>query len=479
MKLIDNFKSFKDFKFFPIVEKDEANNPIPDKDRSVLGIVEGVFFVPNGKSRNDRWYSKEFWEVVLKKPEIVNRLKDLMMYGAIGHQELPVTDNDLNEGKVSHIVVDLWINEHGQGMGKLLILNTDAGRNLKTYMSVEYQGRRSKLRISSRAAGEYKDGVTHDGLPVVDEESFSLDTFDVVKEPGFIETNLNLATDKKPNVVTENLLENGSSKMDLTESEIKALKKLAERDDSVISENISLKNEFKVLTEKMGICSEALKTINSFDKATLGILETLIKENKTSFIKEWTEIGSPSEIIESMDKTEIQSDILESYISLGTTENINKLIVESQKVSTELKAYKEVGTIEDVKTVVENLKAISPKLEILGNIDEAIKALEISKKVLPILTQKLESEVKKNLDVKSVEIAKKYNQPLESVKKNLVKLGESETHKLYSQFDKKPVQVQNSTNETKSIPLHSGMSIKSILEGINTKPQANINKGVV
>jgi hypothetical protein len=479
MRLTDNFKSLKSFKFFPIVEKDINNNPIPEKQRSVLGIVEGVFFVPNGKSRNGRWYSREFWEVVLKKPEIQAKLKDLMMYGAIGHQDLPVTDQDLNDGKVSHIVVDLWIDENGNGMGRLLILNTDAGRNLITYMSVEYEGRRSKLRISSRAAGEYKEGVNYEGLPVVDENTFTLDTFDVVKEPGFIETNLNLAT-KNNESVKENLLEKDrGSKMELTESDIKAIKKLAESGESAVLENLTLKNEIKVLTEKVANSDKLTKIVQSLDSDSLKVIESLIKENNTGFIKEWHSIGTPSEINESLDKTEAQSDVLESYIALGTTDNINKLVIESQKQSADLKAYQAVGTIDEVKDVVESLKVMAPKLEVLGNLDEAIQALEVSKKVLPVITKKLESEVKKNLDNKAVEIAKKYNQDLESVKKNLVKLGESETHKLYLQFDKKPNQPQNSTNESKSKPIAVGTSVKSILERLNQKPVTNNNKGVV
>ena len=167
---------------------------------NIIGSVEGIFFVPDGFSRNDRFYPCELWQKQLADSEINRRLENSIMFGCIGHTAGPVTEQDLSEGKVSHIMSKLWIDEStGMGMGKAYILNTPAGRNLKTYLKAG-----SNLKVSSRGEGSFAEGMEKDGHPVVEASSYNLITFDFVIEPGFTETNPQI----QENYIEEVLIDN-------------------------------------------------------------------------------------------------------------------------------------------------------------------------------------------------------------------------------------------------------------------------------
>ena len=157
----------------------------------ILGEIEGVFFVPDGISANKRYYSKKFWEYVLASDDVKSKLARKIMYGRIGHEDRDITEDDVNSGKMSHIITELFINSKGEGIGKAIIIDTPAGQNLHACLAAG-----SDLRISSRASGDYKPNEYYkDDIPVMDEQSYVLDTFDIVIYPGFIETSPKLVTD--------------------------------------------------------------------------------------------------------------------------------------------------------------------------------------------------------------------------------------------------------------------------------------------
>ena len=173
-----------------LYESEDFSSVIDGKN--IIGIVEGQFFQPDGMSRNKRWYSRKLWDNVLASPDVRNRLASRTMYGEIGHSDGPVTDMTLRDGSVSHIIADLWIDEKGRGMGRAYIIDTPKGRLLKTYL-----GAKSKLKVSTRGEGVYLDGETHDGYPIIDPDTYELQTVDFVLNPGFMETSAKLTTAQK------------------------------------------------------------------------------------------------------------------------------------------------------------------------------------------------------------------------------------------------------------------------------------------
>lgn len=246
------------------LESKEGEKSVVD-GKAIIGIVEGQFFVPEGKSRNERFYPKSLWETVLNSKDVKDRLKGLKMFGMIGHEDKAITEEDLSSGKVSHIVADLWIDEQNRGMGKAYILNTDAGKNLYIYLKAG-----AMLKTSSRARGKFSE-EKRDGLPVVDSNGFFLETFDFVINPGFEETSANLMEYLKNN-------KNVGESMELNE----VLKNIKEERDnlqlqmrSTLNEvaNLKIENDrLKSSKENLEKSSNNYNFLNSVDKSIVEAL---------------------------------------------------------------------------------------------------------------------------------------------------------------------------------------------------------------
>ena len=156
-----------------------------------IGVAEGCFApisTPAGDrvfSRNHRLYEEDHWETQFENQNLLDRVNTRRMLGTIGHYDKKVDDEDLAKGFVSHIVTKLEIREdekHGRYLwGRLEIINTEAGRRLK-----EYYDNDIPLFVSSRGVGKLIDVPGRD-YKVVDKYKYYCETFDVVKEPGFLE----------------------------------------------------------------------------------------------------------------------------------------------------------------------------------------------------------------------------------------------------------------------------------------------------
>lgn len=143
---------------------------------NILARVVGTFFLVDGKSRNGRFYTKELWQTAIKRTN--DRIEAGQMLGTIGHSQ-PLDDAALLQGLASHRVARLWIDEkNGVGMGEILVLNTPSGRVLNAYLRGGV-----KFPVSSRGYGGFRNGK-RDGAPIIDEDSFELETFDFVRVAG-------------------------------------------------------------------------------------------------------------------------------------------------------------------------------------------------------------------------------------------------------------------------------------------------------
>jgi len=150
---------------------------------NVLGVIEGVYFVPNGYSRNKRYYPKELWEEVLKK--VVPTLDKKAMVGTIEH---PTSEEAAHPKNASHVVKKLYIGKDGKGYGKSYILNTPMGSLVYVLGSARDEEGNPivPLYMSSRGLGKLS-GYTRDGYEIVDPKSYILESFDVVLDPGFVD----------------------------------------------------------------------------------------------------------------------------------------------------------------------------------------------------------------------------------------------------------------------------------------------------
>jgi hypothetical protein len=157
-----------------LVESKERRRP------GVLAVVEGTFFVSDKPSRNGRVYPRKLWENVISSGEFKRLLNNRLLFGTVGHAEEQL-DDLIREGKISHVVTDVNILPDGRGVGRAEILDTPVGRVLKTLFESG-----SKLSVSSKAYGDY-EGQTSEGYWRVSPESFVLERFDFVVDPGFLE----------------------------------------------------------------------------------------------------------------------------------------------------------------------------------------------------------------------------------------------------------------------------------------------------
>lgn len=371
----------------------------------IIGIVEGQFFQPDGMSRNKRWYSRSLWENVLNNPDVKNRLLNHTMFGEIGHSDGPVTDMTLRAGDASHIIIDLWIDEKGRGMGRAAILNTQRGRDLKTYL-----GANAKLKVSTRGEGTYLDGHFHDGCPVIDPDSYELQTVDFVLNPGFLETSAKLTVQK------ESVDEAQKSNKEVSESSVLTKKEgeqrmqldmegyvaeLKEELKALKEENKSLTEELKTKDKELLLkqyeesaevkkISEAYEPFKKIGASAKSINETLKRNQKaledeqaktaklSEALNAYEKLGTAEQIEEAAKITENALNTISEYQKVGSVEQVQKLFEQSQILMPQLKefkaiieSYKACGSVEEIKSLKESAEKMIPQLDAL----KAYKAL--------------------------------------------------------------------------------------------------------
>jgi len=309
---------------------------------SVLGKLKGQFFFPNGVSRNNRFYSKSLWEKQLSKSEVKTRVVERRMFGTIGHEQ-PIDDNALLNGKLSHIVTNLYIDDQGRGIGEALILNTDAGRILNSVIRAK-----GKLYVSSRAQGSFSDKKTN-GIPEVDENSYRLSTFDIVIEPGFLDAHPTLA--ENFNKIFENEEERDTMQVN----------------ETLIRENQSLQSSVAAISEAKKAAEDKVKALE--DQLAASNKEVAEAAQKAKALEQYQEIGTVEEIQTVMkiakEKTEEFKSAnetfklkLEVYEDLGTPAQIQEVFAKAETNFEQLKEFQKLGSLEQINKVMDFAESI-------------------------------------------------------------------------------------------------------------------------
>jgi len=235
-KLYDNI-DFDDFEIRPIKESNGSTDDIGALPNNVLAVVRGPAFVPNGYSRNGRFYPKELWENVINDEKTKSALDRKLMFGCIGHPTGEYTlDQLLESGKVSHIVTSIEI-KNNMGIAEYNILNTPSGRILNAVISAG-----SRLYVSTRGFGGYAQGVKkHNGMTykILDKNNFAIESIDFVISPGFLEADPSLTESLKGDLLE---LADDKAKIRCDEGICDLATKVVE--DSKKSNNDNTNNEF-------------------------------------------------------------------------------------------------------------------------------------------------------------------------------------------------------------------------------------------
>ena len=367
---------------FEVDESSEKDN------EHILAKVKGVFFCPNGKSRNQRYYSESLWKKALGNSDVQEKLKTRTMFGTVGH-ETELNDKAILEGRISHIVTDAYIDKDGRGIGEALILNTPAGKVLNTILRAG-----SQVFVSSRAEGRFKG--EHNGMPKVDEDAYKLHTWDFVLNPGFKQAspqlaealeNINKSNDQGDTAMDETLKKVMTENIDLKnqlESQDKEVKKLKESIDPITEENVHVKDQLVTAEEKIKELEESndeFKTLLNEAKAELEIIEEIgedatdVKdalEKAANYIEEiHSEIGTKEEIVETLTQA---IAFKEDVDAIGTCEEIHQALKIGEDMLDEKLERERVARVDSICEEFSVKAEIVEKLHDKGLDDEEVKS---------------------------------------------------------------------------------------------------------
>lgn len=163
-----------------ITKPNDYNLLIVEKSSSVLTqtgeekdyVLEGVFGEIDVKNKNNRIYTEQ--EYVPQIESLQEKIKSSKLLGELDHPQ----QFDISLKNVSHVIEEVrYDSDTKRVMGKIKLLDTDAGRQAKALVDSGIP-----LHISSRAAGEVSEG----GKVKIKQ----LFTYDLVADPGFANAEL-------------------------------------------------------------------------------------------------------------------------------------------------------------------------------------------------------------------------------------------------------------------------------------------------
>jgi len=506
IKFFDEF-GFTTKKIYTVEEYKSVNENYKPNDKSpIIGLVEGKSFVLDGVSRNGRFYPKQLWENVLKDPEVNQMLNDKLMFGCIGHPENYTLDELLASGKVSHIVTDIRLGNDGFGYATYEILDTPAGRILKTILEAG-----SKMKVSTRAFGEFVNEYKEiDGkrYQVINPKNFKLESIDFVIKPGIANVDVKLMEELEENN-KKDLEKLKKSSIQICEDgictlieEVELHQKLEKQFDEELKKYKAIIKTLK--EENKNLQDELIKKDKELNKEDLEKLkkqsETELKElliaeiedyfKKISLIKDRKDIVE--KIINFLNEEEITYTLLnefeEDLKNIDPTQLKNIIpIIEILKEKIKQKEN-EKNNIDLLKNVLDGVKEYFIKNEIqqvknkyeedINSYKELIK--DLSKKIVEAKKQILEynklineiSKEKSALESKKKEVEEKLNKNIIKYKKVL---KENDTLKSdYKSLKEKLVKIESLLTETEKAKEKLDLKVKTLEENFEVKVQKEL-----
>jgi hypothetical protein len=371
----DIFEPVKTF----IVEEKQVDG------QHIIGRMKGQFGVVDGYSRNNRFYSRRLWENVLKDENVLEKLNNKTFFGMIGHEE-ELNDKTIGEGRVSHIVTDLKI-EDDKVIGEALILNTPAGRVLNTLLRAG-----SKLAVSTRANGVF-EGKDEHGADIVSPDKYELISVDIVSTPGILQAKPQLieslnsdfeycfgkkdehleqkeVINKKENsnIQEKTNLEDNKMNEQIFETLTREKNRLQEDLTKAINEskeamrrNAVLESDLRKISEELKQKNELLEKVKPLKK----VVEKLIEKNII------TADGDTNKEIDMLDEA------LEKAIDMANELHKNEVFVKkAEKYDILIQELKENQLIENEHTVNEDIKDL---VTLIKKTDTMFKTMNESK----------------------------------------------------------------------------------------------------
>ena len=374
---------YPEFTFYEEPKVSEAVSEsfgVVNNDFHTIGVAEGVFAPIGVMSRNNRIYDEDHYDCILSDERLLNKIQNRGMLGTIGHYDKRVDDEDLAEGKVSHIVTDLHIVEEADGTrnlyGKLEIMNTPAGNLLKTYYEHGVP-----LYVSSRGAGKLLN-VPNESYKRVDKTSYFLETFDIVKDPGFLQA--------KPNYVKESVEEDKQELQEdntIHQGDDNMAKKTVPAIDAEMDAQELINKLLNPLKEQIADLTETVKQLS---EKVLDVEEETVAEEVSESVEEVTEAEVKKETED--DESEKKADVAESVEEVKEAE-----VTESQEEVVEEKCEddkEEDKAEEKCDEAVEETEEVVVEAEVKKETedDESEKKADVAESVEEVVEEKCEDD---------------------------------------------------------------------------------------
>ena len=362
------WESKVDNSLFKILE----SNPSQTADgQYILGVAVGPTFFPDTVSGNGIFYSKQEWENAISDSKFQQRLKDNLVFGTIGH-DINLTDTEIRQGQLSHIVSDVWI-ENDIGYAKYLILNTQPGRVLNLLLRAE-----SKLSTSTRA-----NGILINAGDRMEARELVLERIDFVIDPGYIQAKPQLIESlKKENFYMKTEAKAASNQaLTILESQLSGVQDV--NNQRLIYESMSeIRQEIAESRASLGLYKEfgspleiseklnklkiyesisedpkELKDVIEQTEDTIDDLNTKVTELKTEnrMLSDQLSADDKKEDLDESEGDDDQSELEQFRSLIGTPEQLENLIDSSDEAKNELTKFTDlIGSPEDLERLIES-----------------------------------------------------------------------------------------------------------------------------
>ena len=430
-----------EFTFYDEPQKSEVSESfsVGNNGFHTIGVAEGVLAPIGVMSRNNRIYDEDHYDCILDE-KLMNKVQSRGMLGTIGHHDKRVDDEDLANGTVSHIVTDLRIVEEADGTrnlyGKLEIMDTPAGNLLKTYYEHGVP-----LYVSSRGAGKLLN-VPNESYKRVDKNNYFLETFDIVKDPGFLQA--------KPNYVKEGLEEPETNNDNNIIGEDNMAKKQtvpaidAEMDSQEMINKLlnPLKEQLAELTDAVKLLSDKVLDVEEVAEAEevkedIEATEEVVEEIKEEATEEVSEEEIKKETED--DESEKPADVAEAKEEV-TEEATEEVVEESVEEKSE-----EVSE-EEIKKETEDDES-EKKADVAESVEEATEEV-VEEKTEEVVEEKCDcGDDKKEDDKEECDEAKK-DEEAEKLEAD-AKVDDAKADKLEKDAEKDEEEIEEAKAEDK------------------------------
>lgn len=165
--MLESFNNIQKFEYKKL-------SPQEQKQRGILGRLEGIIADGKNPTRNGRKYPMQLWEKVFEDPIMKEKIENKVCLGELGHPE-DRTETDITKAAICLAEMPKKSND-GKLYGVFDIIDTPCGRILKTLCDYG-----CNIGVSSRGQGDtYED---YNGEEVVDEDTYNCECWDAVLIP--------------------------------------------------------------------------------------------------------------------------------------------------------------------------------------------------------------------------------------------------------------------------------------------------------